>query len=149
MKAEYIVLNKERNVSLTAYLLDVGGEFRYVNKRPAVFVIPGGGYQFCSDREADPVAMAFLQAGYDAFVFPTWSENFGHVISEALFSGCPAIISDQTPWLGLEQAGVGWNIPLNDSIKYRKAIQKIVDLSSFEETKMRESAKTFAWSIKS
>ena len=68
MKTECIVLNRERNVSLTAYLLDVGGEFRYVNNRPAVFVIPGGGYQFCSDREADPVAMAFLQAGYDAFV---------------------------------------------------------------------------------
>ena len=84
-------------------------------------------------------------SGYDAFVFPTWSENFGHVISEALFSGCPAIISDQTPWLGLEQAGAGWDIPLNDSIKYRKAIQKIVDFSSFEEAKMRGSAKTFAY----
>ena len=68
MRTETIMLNKERNVSLSAFLLDTGGEYRYVTKRPAVVVIPGGGYQFCSDREADPVALSFVQAGYDAFI---------------------------------------------------------------------------------
>lgn len=67
MKTETIILNKERNVSLTAYLLDVGGEFQF-EKRPAILVLPGGGYAMCSDREADPVALAYLQAGYQAFV---------------------------------------------------------------------------------
>lgn len=68
MKVETIILNQERNVTLTAYILDVGGEFRNVTKRPGIVVIPGGGYQFCSDREADPVALTYLKAGYDAFV---------------------------------------------------------------------------------
>ncbi len=68
MKIQTIILNEKRNVSLTAYLLDVGGEYRNVTRRPAVMVIPGGGYQFCSDREADPVAMAYLKAGFDAFI---------------------------------------------------------------------------------
>lgn len=68
MKIQTIQLDEKRNVSLTAYLLDVGGEFRQVKRRPAVMVIPGGGYQFCSDREADPVAMAYLKAGFDAFI---------------------------------------------------------------------------------
>lgn len=68
MKCEYLVLNEERNVSLTCYLQEVGGEFHYVKKRPAVLIIPGGGYQFCSDREADPVAMPYLKAGYQAFI---------------------------------------------------------------------------------
>ncbi len=68
MKIETITLNKERNVTLTAMIQDVGGEFRGVTKRPAVFVIPGGGYMFCSDREADPVALPYLKAGYDAFI---------------------------------------------------------------------------------
>ena len=68
MKVEKIVLNEAREVSLTAYLLDTGGEFRNICKRPAVLILPGGGYQFCSEREADPVAMPYLKAGYQAFI---------------------------------------------------------------------------------
>ena len=68
MRCEHIDLHKERNVTLDAYLQDVGGEFRFVTERPAVIVIPGGGYRFCSDREADPVAMPYLKAGYDVFI---------------------------------------------------------------------------------
>lgn len=68
MRIETIVLNEKRNVTLTAYLQEAGGEFRYVTKRPAVLVLPGGGYQFCSEREADPVALPYLKAGYQAFI---------------------------------------------------------------------------------
>jgi acetyl esterase/lipase len=67
MKAQEIILNEERNVTLTAYVQDAEGEFGF-SKRPAMLVIPGGGYAMCSDREADPVAMAYLKAGYQAFV---------------------------------------------------------------------------------
>ena len=68
MRYETIVLNEERNVTLTAMVQGVGGEFRGISDRPAVLVIPGGGYLFCSDREADPVATAYLRAGYHAFI---------------------------------------------------------------------------------
>lgn len=68
MRVEKIVLNEDRNVTLTAYLQEVGGAFRYVTRRPAVLILPGGGYQYCSDREADPVAMPYLKAGYQAFI---------------------------------------------------------------------------------
>ncbi len=68
MHQEIITLSQERNVTLTAMIQDVGGEFRGVSQRPAVLVIPGGGYQFCSDREADPVAFPYLKAGYQAFI---------------------------------------------------------------------------------
>ncbi|MBE5950570.1 MAG: alpha/beta hydrolase [Lachnospiraceae bacterium] len=68
MKTEVVTLNKERNVTLTAYLQGVGGEFRYVTKRPAILILPGGAYQFCSEREADPVAMPYLAAGYQVFI---------------------------------------------------------------------------------
>lgn len=37
-------------------------------KRPAVLILPGGGYQHVSPREAEPVAMRFLARGYTAFV---------------------------------------------------------------------------------
>ena len=67
MKTEVITLNAERNVTLTAYVQESGGEF-FFEKRPAMLVLPGGGYLYCSDREADPVAMAYLQAGYQVFI---------------------------------------------------------------------------------
>lgn len=67
MKAEKIVLNDERNVTLTAYIQETGGEFGF-QKRPAILVLPGGAYLTCSDIEADPVAVAYLKAGYQAFI---------------------------------------------------------------------------------
>ena len=68
MQKEFLTLNAERNVTLTAYIQPVGGEFGRIDRRPAVLVIPGGGYHFCSDREADPVAFPYLKAGYHAFI---------------------------------------------------------------------------------
>lgn len=52
---------------LVGYLRDVSDKMPDYNTRPAVVVLPGGGYEYCSDREADPVAMNFLGAGYQVF----------------------------------------------------------------------------------
>lgn len=68
MRTETVVLNEKRNVTLTAYLQEVGGEFGYISRRPAILILPGGGYQMCSDREADPVAFPYLKAGYQVFI---------------------------------------------------------------------------------
>jgi acetyl esterase/lipase len=68
MKHDVITLNEERSVTLTALIQEVGGEFRGISQRPAVLVIPGGGYLFCSDREAEAVAFSYLKAGFHAFV---------------------------------------------------------------------------------
>ena len=67
MQKEVITLSEKRQVTLTAYLEEVGGEYRLA-KRPAILVLPGGGYQMCSDREADPVAFPYLKAGYQVFI---------------------------------------------------------------------------------
>ena len=68
MKLDQIVLNAPRNVTLTAYLQGVEGEFPNIPRRPAMLVLPGGGYRMCSDREADPVALAYAQAGFQTFI---------------------------------------------------------------------------------
>lgn len=67
MISEKIMLSGE-NVSLTTYLLDCSPELSNANVRPAVLICPGGAYSFCSDREGEPVALAFLAEGYHAFV---------------------------------------------------------------------------------
>lgn len=68
------------------------------------------------------------------FLFPTLGENFGHVISEAFIGGCPVIISDQTPWRDLEKEKVGWDIDLKNEYKFKKVLQKCIDMNQEEYT---------------
>lgn len=46
------------------------------------------------------------------FFLPTLGENFGHVIHEALSSGLPCLLSDQTPWSATASSDVTWSYPL-------------------------------------
>ena len=52
MISEKIQLNK--TAYLETYLLNNSQEYNVGKKRPFVLVIPGGGYAFTSDREAEP-----------------------------------------------------------------------------------------------
>ena len=67
-------------------------------------------------------------AGYHLFLFPTRGENFGHVIWEALYAGCPVLISDQTPWRNLEEKGIGWDIPLDEPERFIQAIKEVIGM---------------------
>lgn len=67
---------------------------------------------------------------YHAFLFPTNGESFGHVIHEALLSGCPVIISDRTPWGNFANTGGGWDLPLSDQERFRRTIQHLIDSSN-------------------
>ena len=76
---------------------------------------------------------------YDAFLLPTLSENYGHVIVESLSVGTPVIISDQTPWRDLESVGVGWDISLSNSEKFKKTIQTLIMMDKIHYRKLEES----------
>lgn len=53
------------NAYLEVFAAEKTGD--YVQK--AILVIPGGGYnQVCSEREGEPIALAFMARGYNAFV---------------------------------------------------------------------------------
>ena len=53
---------------LTCYLQQDSWEMPTAHIRPAMLVFPGGGYVMCSDREAEPIALAYLAEGCNAFV---------------------------------------------------------------------------------
>lgn len=53
--------------ALTAYVQDNVAD-QAARRRPGVVICPGGGYAFCSDREAEPIALALLARGLQAFV---------------------------------------------------------------------------------
>ena len=80
---------------------------------------------------------------YDLFFFPTHGENFGHVIPEALIAGCPALISDQTPWRGLERAGVGWDIALDERDRFRQVLQWAIDATAEELAPWSQRARDY------
>ncbi len=77
MTAEKIILHADRDVSLMAYIQDNSIEYAKLEKRPAIIVLPGGGYSMCSDREADCIAMAYLHAGFHCFVLRYTLKKFG------------------------------------------------------------------------
>lgn len=81
---------------------------------------------------------------YDLFLFPTFGENFGHVIFESLVSGTPVFISDQTPW----------EADLNGSVKVIPLAEKqnwINSIESFACDKtaciysLKKGALDYAW----
>ena len=53
---------------LTRYLHGQIEEAHLQKVRPAMLVIPGGGYGMVSQRESEPVATAYFAAGYNVFV---------------------------------------------------------------------------------
>ena len=58
----------------------------------------------------------------DLFVLPTYSENFGIVVAEALACGTPVITTKGTPWQDLETYHCGWwteigTNPLTEAVK--------------------------------
>jgi len=62
-------------------------------------------------------------SNYQLFFMPTFAENFGHSIAESLSVGTPVLISDNTPWKGLSEKGLGWDINLEESEKFVEIIE--------------------------
>lgn len=54
--------------SLTAYCISNHHEYPFNVKRKTILVIPGGGYEFVSNREAEPIAIKFMSENFNVFV---------------------------------------------------------------------------------
>lgn len=67
---------------------------------------------------------------YHFLFLPTLNENFGHSIYETLMSACPVIISDTTPWTGVNDADCGFALPLNDKQEFADVIKGSVSFDN-------------------
>ena len=66
MKTEQISLSR-KGAALEAYLWRDDKKFSNAARRQTALIMPGGGYQALSEREAEPVALAYLAQGFNAF----------------------------------------------------------------------------------
>lgn len=88
---------------------DSDGYLKVVESRIAVlglqdvFIITGA---LMDEEKWDAYARA------DLFVLPTYSENFGIVVAEALWAGVPVVTTKGTPWFELEVCNCGWWIDI-------------------------------------
>ena len=68
MKMIHMAVPGSENASVEGYILDCEITLGQFAKRPAVVICPGGGYMYCSPREAEPIALAYAARGFHAFI---------------------------------------------------------------------------------
>lgn len=86
-------------------------------------------------------------AQYDAMLFPTHGENFGHAIVESFSAGCPAIISDRTPWRQLAARGVGWDLPIDKPEAFRSVLATLAGMDDAAHRELRRRSARFGWEV--
>ncbi|MFA4943143.1 MAG: glycosyltransferase [Lentisphaeria bacterium] len=90
-----------------------------------------------------------LYAAADLFILPSFNENFGLVVGEALACGVPVLTTMATPWTELAEKGCGWVCePTTDALA--TALQQACNTSVAERQAMGESGRawvrtTFSW----
>ncbi|MFT3768991.1 MAG: glycosyltransferase [Minicystis sp.] len=103
-----LVRGGERRFSLT---LAGGGEPAYTDALRRAVAENGLGDLVTFLGEVPPSDKGRLFAGADLFVMPSFTENFGLAIAEALAHGVPVIAGEGTPWSGLASNDAGLWVP--------------------------------------
>ena len=68
MKMFHMTCPGHPEATFDGYLLDCEISLGQNINRPAVLVLPGGGYLYCSPREGEPIALSYAAKGFHAFV---------------------------------------------------------------------------------
>jgi glycosyltransferase involved in cell wall biosynthesis len=75
----------------------------------------------------------------DILIACSKGENFGHAVYEALSSGVPVIISENTPWKNLKEKQAGYDLLLDEK-EFQKAISHFYEMDPNEYYLYRKGA---------
>ncbi|MCW4153903.1 glycosyltransferase [Halomonas sp. 18H] len=102
------------------------------------------GIQDCIDYlgDVDGAEKAAVYQNADLFVLPTFSENFGVVVAEALSYGLPVITTKGAPWADLPEHRCGWWIDIGVE-PLVTALCHAMTLSDAERYAMGERGKAY------
>ena len=118
------LLSVRRDVSL-----DIFGPIRnmeYWQKCEAMMSRLPGNIQVRYHGPCDRDMINEQNCNYDVLLNPSYSENYGHTISEALANGLPVICGLHTPWTKLINSGCGivYENSASDLVKCIETFQK-------------------------
>lgn len=87
--------------------------------------------------------MSKVIQGYDAFLFPTINENYGHVIAESLANSRPVILSKgTTPWDDLDKVA-GCVIDLSDLSGFTDKVDYLAEFDEEQYLELINSTKRY------
>lgn len=98
-------------------------------------------WEYKGECNSDNVVVTL--ANYDVFLFPTFGENFGHVISESLIAGCLPIISNTTPWTDLDEHKCGNVISLDCMNDFVECLENYIAMDEKEFNKYINNAQNY------
>jgi acetyl esterase/lipase len=95
------ITHEQETAELYTYILDNSPQIDPERKRPLVVICPGGGYEFTSDREAEPIAIQMNGMGFHACILR-------YSVKPAVF---PAALCQLAKTVGLvREHAAQWNV---------------------------------------
>ena len=91
-----------------------------------------------------PKEAPMIFCNYDCFLFPTWTENYGHVIAESLLHDCPIVISKgTTPWDDMADYNAGGVAELGNMEGFVFELEKITKMNSKEYNQLIDRIRAY------
>lgn len=90
----------------------------------------------------DGAKKSALYRSADLFILPSFSENFGVVVAEALTYGLPVLTTQGTPWQDLPAHDCGWWVPA-DARSMADALRQATALTDAERQAMGERGQDY------
>lgn len=138
------------SLDLSDWVLNIVGsgdlEYEMQLRQQVAFLKNANSIKFLGDLRGEHKREAYLSA--DLFVLPTFGENFGVVVAEALSYGLPVITTNAAPWEALNQYKCGWciDIGLDPLIATLKEATSMTDLERRRfGIRGREYVQRFEW----
>lgn len=91
-----------------------------------------------------PSQQKAIYSSFNLLCCPSFSENYGHSIAQALAWGIPVIASENTPWRDLEKAKAGCTIDPYNTGMYSEKLLKFVNMDNVEWEELRNCVLEYA-----